>query len=65
MDELEWKTFREWKTFQEWNTWDFDTWQGRLTGGQAAIQILSPIAAVAFGMTISSIVLRIVNHSVA
>ena len=29
---------------RDWAAEDFDTWQGRLSGGQAALQILLPIA---------------------
>jgi hypothetical protein len=46
-----------------WRSWmrsDFDTWQGRLSGMHAAVQILLPIAAVAFGMTIFGVTLRLV-----
>ena len=38
-------------SFYDWATSDFDTWQGRLSGMQAAIMILLPIAAAAIGMT--------------
>jgi hypothetical protein len=37
--------------FQDWQAGDFDTWQSRLSGREAAIQVLLPIAAVALGMT--------------
>ncbi len=46
-------------SFRDWAAWDFDTWQGRLSGAQAAAQILLPIAAVAFGMTAFGIVFHI------
>ena len=52
-------------SFRAWASADFDTWQGRLSGSQAAVQILLPIAAVAFGMTIFGLVLRIVAHGQA
>jgi hypothetical protein len=38
--------------FGEWVTHPFMTWTGGISGGEAAIQILLPISAVAFGMTI-------------
>jgi len=38
--------------FGEWIARPFVTWTGRISGREAAVQILLPIAAVAFGMTI-------------
>lgn len=38
--------------FGEWATKSFETWTGGLSGREASIQILLPIAAVAIGMTI-------------
>jgi hypothetical protein len=53
------------QSFRDWATkWDFDTGGGRLSGAQAATQILLPIAAVAVGMSIFGIVLHIAEHSV-
>ena len=49
-------------SFHDWAALDFDTWQGRLSGAQAAAQILLPIAAVAFGMTAFGIALHIAEH---
>ena len=49
-------------SFHDWAAWDFDTWQGRLSGAQAAVQILLPIAAVAFGMTAFGIALHIAER---
>lgn len=49
-------------SFHDWADSDFDTWQGRLSGRQAAVQILLPIAAVAFGMTAFGIALHIAEH---
>ena len=51
-------------SFHDWASWDFDTWQDRLSGAQAAVQILLPIAAVAFGMTAFGIALHIAEHGV-
>ena len=49
-------------SLRDWATADFDTWAGRLSGAQAAAQILLPIAAAAVGMTAFGIVLHIVEH---
>ncbi|MGA8589832.1 MAG: hypothetical protein WB803_11190 [Pseudolabrys sp.] len=38
--------------FGEWISRPFETWTGGISGREAAVQILLPIAAVAFGMTI-------------
>ena len=38
--------------FGEWISRPFVTWTGGISGREAAVQILLPIAAVAFGMTI-------------
>jgi hypothetical protein len=51
-------------SFRDWARWDFDTWQGRLTGTEAAMQILLPIAAAAFGMMALGIAFQIVEHGV-
>lgn len=53
------------RPWRDWAAADFDTWQGRLRGTHAAVQILLPIAAVAFGMTIFGVVLRLVAHGQA
>lgn len=42
--------------FGEWMSHPFESWTGSLSGREAAIQILLPIAAVAFGMTIFGLV---------
>jgi hypothetical protein len=51
---------------REWARWDFEIGQGqdrsRLSSVQAVMQILLPIAAVAFGMTIFGMVLLIVER---
>jgi hypothetical protein len=36
---------------------DFDTWQDRVKGRNAAVEILLPMAAIAIGMTAFAIVL--------
>jgi hypothetical protein len=44
--------------FQHWVSGEFDIWQDRVTGANAAVQILLPLAAVAFGMTAFGFVLH-------
>lgn len=39
-------------SLRDWAAGDYDTWTGRLSGGQAATQILLPLAAAAVGMTV-------------
>ena len=46
----------EWDSLSEWLDRDFDAHTGRIRGAVAAAQILLPIAAVAFGMTIFALV---------
>jgi hypothetical protein len=53
----------ELQSFRDWAAADFDTWQGRLSGAQAATQILLPIAAVAIGMTVFGIALHVAEHA--
>jgi small-conductance mechanosensitive channel len=38
--------------FDDWISRPFVTWTGGISGGEAVVQILLPIAAVAFGITI-------------
>lgn len=45
------------QTFHDWTSGEFETWQGRLSGAEAAVELLLPLAAVAFGLTILGIVL--------
>jgi len=45
-------------SFQEWMTGDFDTWQDRVKGRNAAVEVLLPMAAIAIGMTAFAIVLH-------
>jgi hypothetical protein len=51
-------------SFTDWVSGTFDTWQGRPKGVEAAVQVLLPIAAVAFGLTAIGIVLRIVASGI-
>src|SRR5262249_45362890 len=50
------------RSFRDWAANDFDTWQGRLQGREAALQILLPIAAVAIGMTIFGVAFHVAEH---
>jgi hypothetical protein len=49
-------------SFRRWARSGFEIWQGRLTGIEATVQILLPIAAVAFGMTAIGIALHIAER---
>ena len=51
-----------WASFREWATLDFETWQDRLSGAQAAVHILLPIAAAAVGMTAFGIIFFIIER---
>ena len=45
-------------SLREWMTADFDTWQDRVKGRNAAVEVLLPMAAIAIGMTAFAIVLH-------
>src|SRR5262249_33637707 len=47
-------------SFSSWASADFATWQDRLPGVNATVEILLPIAAVAFGMTAFGIIYHLV-----
>ena len=47
--------------FRDWRSGEFAVWQARLRGLHAAIDILLPLAAVAFGLTAIGIVFAIVS----
>jgi hypothetical protein len=47
------------QTFRDWAAGEFETWQGRLSGGEAAVQILLPLMAVALGLTVFGLVLHL------
>ena len=47
------------RRFADWLSDDFETGRGRVTGKEAAMQILLPIAAVAFGMSAFALVLHL------
>lgn len=51
------------RSLRDWAALDFDTWAGRLTGTEAAVQILLPIAAAAVGMTAIGIVFHLAEHA--
>jgi len=53
------------KLFGEWASGQFATWQDRVRGTNAAVEVLLPIAAAAFGMTAFGIMLHIAAHSAA
>jgi hypothetical protein len=50
-------------SFRSWASCEFDTWQYRLRCGHAAVEVLLPIAAIAFGMTAFGLVLFFVARS--
>jgi hypothetical protein len=52
-------------SLRDWVTSDYETWTGKLSGTEAAMQILLPIAAAAAGMTLIGIIFRIAEHSAA
>jgi len=47
------------RSFREWLSGDFETLFGRMKAPDAAVEILLPVAAVAFGMAAFSIVLHL------
>jgi hypothetical protein len=49
-------------SFREWAQRDFETWQDRVRGANAAIEILLPISAIAIGMLAIGIVLHLSVH---
>jgi hypothetical protein len=50
-------------SLRDWARWDYDTWTGRLSGAQAAAQILLPLAAAAVGMTVIGLIFRFAAHA--
>jgi hypothetical protein len=50
-------------SFRDWRIGDFAVWGGKLRGMHAAIDILLPLAAVAFGLTALGIVFLICAHT--
>jgi hypothetical protein len=53
------------QSFRDWASIEFATSQGRRKGANAAIEILVPLAAVAFGMTAFAIALHFAAHGAA
>jgi hypothetical protein len=52
-------------SFKEWMAADFETPQDRVKSSRAMVEILLPIAAVAFGIAVFAIVLHLVPHAAA
>jgi hypothetical protein len=48
-------------SLREWMAGDFDTWQDRVRGRNAAVEVLLPMAAIAIGMTAFAIVLHFIE----
>jgi hypothetical protein len=48
-------------SLREWMAGDFDTWQDRVKGRDAAVEVLLPMAVIAIGMTAFAIVLHFVE----
>ncbi len=46
------------EAFRDWAAGEFDTWQDRVKGANAAVEILLPIAALAIGMTAFAVVVH-------
>jgi hypothetical protein len=53
------------ETLRAWASHDFDIQPGRMKGKDAAVEVLLPIAAVAFGMMAIAIVLLVTAHYAA
>jgi len=49
-------------SLRDWAAGDFKTWQYRTTAKSTAVEILLPLAAVAFGMTAFGIAFQLVNY---
>jgi len=49
---------RDAASFRQWAAEDFDTWQDRIKGRNAAVEVLLPMAAIAIGMTAFAIILH-------
>jgi hypothetical protein len=47
------------QTFRDWAAGEFETWQGRVSGREAAIEVLLPLVAVAVGLAIFGIALHL------
>jgi hypothetical protein len=47
------------QTFRDWVGREFEIWEGRVSGKEAAIEILLPLVAVALGLTLFGVVLHL------
>ena len=52
------------RSFRGWASCELDTWQYRLKCRNAAVEVLLPISAIAFGMTAFGVILLLVSHGV-
>lgn len=52
------------ESFRDWALGEFDTWQDRVSASNAAVEILLPMAAIAFGMTAIGVVYLIVHSTI-
>jgi hypothetical protein len=50
------------RSLRGWASCEFDTWQYSLQCRNAALEVLLPVAAIAFGMTAFGVVLLLVSH---
>jgi hypothetical protein len=48
--------------FQRWASSELHIWQDRVSGRNAAVEILLPVAAVAFGMSLFAIIVHFTAH---
>ncbi|HXF87027.1 MAG TPA: hypothetical protein VNK48_01575 [Xanthobacteraceae bacterium] len=51
------------ETFHDWALGELDTWQDRVRASNAAVEVLLPMAAIAFGMTAIGIVYLFVHST--
>lgn len=54
---------RSWPRFGEWLTNEFETWQSRLKGWDALIEMALPLSAIALGMTAFAIIFNLTEHA--
>jgi hypothetical protein len=52
-------------SFRDWSMANFSVWGGKQSGGQAAVEILLPIAAAAVGITAIGTVFLIISGAVS
>jgi hypothetical protein len=46
-------------SLRAWLASDFETWQARLSSGEAAVQVLLPLAAVSIGLTLLGVAMLV------